>query len=113
MVRIEPVHGSLMVWFARRTLLAVNRLVDHRPTRIHRHPPVRAVRRTLGETLSVAPRPCDCLSLSSDRPHPIPESPPLELDWPGDHLPPLEHVVVKTRIRYETKLITGVLDLFI
>ena len=113
MVRIEPVHGSLMVWFARRTLLAVNRLVDPRTTQVHRHPTVRAARRTLGETLSVAPRPCDCARLSSDRPSPIPESPPLELDWPGDHLPPLEHVVVKTKVRYETKLITGVLDLFI
>ena len=110
---IGPVRGSLMVWFARRTLLAVNRLVDPGPTRVHRHAALQGTQRTTGETLPAAPRPCDCLSLSSDRPQPIPESPPLDLDWPGDHLLPPEHVIVKTKIRYETKLITGVLDLFI
>ncbi len=102
-----------MVWIARRTLLAVNRLVDPGSIRVYPRPAVQAARKTLGETLSIAPRPCDCALLSSDRPSPIPESPPLELDWPSDHLPSPERIIVKTKTRYETKLLTGVLDLFI
>lgn len=102
-----------MVWYAHRTLLAVNRLVDPGSTRVQRRSGVRAARRTLGETLPIAPRPCDCTLFSSDRPQPIAESPPLELDWPSDRAPDTERIIIMTNVRYETKLITGVLDLFI